>query len=505
MTGHVFETDFPNEYESWDAVEPIALFAAPVVRVCKSGHVVKLLQAEAKGVDYLVLWLDCDREGENICFEVIDCVKPEMAHGQRSKQTIFRAHFSAITPQDIQLAMKRLGEPNKNESMAVEARQELDLKVGVAFSRFQTRYFQGKYTDLDARCISYGPCQTPTLGFCVQRHLDIMQFCPEPFWTIEIKATQNGTVCTFEWARGRIFDQAVCTSIHATLAGESTLRVDAVEQKEVKKGRPTPMNTVEMLKAASKALGIGPHQAMNAAEHLYLNGYLSYPRTESTAYPKSFDIAATLDQQAAHPTWGNFVTELLAAGFQKPKGGVDMGDHPPITPCRAARPGELHGNEAQMYELVTRHFIASVSPDALFLQTKVSAVVAEEHFELSGKELIEPGWLAVTRSYKPDEHKSFPSFTEGDEVSLCSDQVTLKDGMTQPPGYLTEADLIGIMEQNGIGTDASIPSHIKNICDRNYVTTEAGRTLVPTQLGIVLVQGYHRIDPDLVLPKVPSP
>ena len=233
-------------------------------------------------------------------------------------------------------------------------------------------------------------------------------------------------------------------------------------------------------------------------------GYLSYPRTESTGYPKSFEIATTLAQQTHHPSWGSFVTELLEAGFTKPKGGVDAGDHPPITPCRAASPGELHGNEAQIYELVTRHFIATVSPDALFLQTKVCASVGGEIFLLSGKELLEPGWLAATRSFKPNEQTRFPRFAAGDEFDLCKGQIQLRDGWTQPPGYLTESDLIGLMEEHGVGTDASIPSHIKNICDRNYVTTETGRTLVPTQLGIVLVQGYHRIDPDLVLPKVPS-
>lgn len=164
------------------------------------------LSQEAKGCDYLILWLDCDKEGENICFEVMECVSRQIKN-IRSNNTTFRAKFSAITEKDIKHAMANLIQPNENEAKSVDARQEIDLRIGCAFTRFQTKFFQGRYGDLDSSLISYGPCQTPTLGFCVQRHDEIQSFKPESFWYIQLLV--GNPEVALEWSRNRIFSKDV--------------------------------------------------------------------------------------------------------------------------------------------------------------------------------------------------------------------------------------------------------------------------------------------------------
>ena len=119
VLGHCFSLDFAEAYRDWDACDPAELWHAPVVSVPTSGGVLKNLRETASGGDALILFLDCDREGEAIAFQVIDVCGPQLRRGA----AIRRAKFSSVTAEDIARAMRSLGEPDANLAEAVLARQ----------------------------------------------------------------------------------------------------------------------------------------------------------------------------------------------------------------------------------------------------------------------------------------------------------------------------------------------------------------------------------------------
>lgn len=526
VCGHVFSTDFPATYQNWDEADEMELFRAPVLSSAESKSIVRHLEKEAVDCDYLILWLDCDREGENICFEVIrcvqDCMKSAVWRAQtgsdEKQQTIFRAHFSALTTKDICVAMQNLVSPNENESRAVEARQELDLRVGVAFSRFQTKYFQGRYIGLDSCVISYGPCQTPTLGFIVDRHDEILSFVAEEYFTLEVGIDPGLGFASLilEWQRGRIFDKGTAEMFLAILQGDTAVECIDVREKEGRMLRPVPLNTVQLLKLASKNLGIGPHTAMRAAESLYLSGCLSYPRTESTAYPQSFDAGEGLRTVRSHPDLGSYAAELLAGGWATPRAGVDCFDHPPLMPVGEIG-GGMNADAHRIYNLVVRHFLASLSPDATFITRHLTFVAraSGEVFFASQKIEIDAGFLKIYRMHRSTgndddgeeegkQDSSLPSSITAPGGAYRISSLKLRESWTTAPAFMTESELIGCMERHKIGTDASIPSHINNVIERKYCTLGRNRTLVPSTLGVVLVHGYRRIDAELCKPDVRS-
>ena len=135
VRGHMMNYDFSSEFQEWRLEKIIELYSAQINKLvtddCKK---IKLnLENLARNVDTLILWLDCDREGENICFEVIDVVR-----SINRNVRIFRAKFSALTRNDILNAINNLEYPNENLSNAVEIRQKIDLIIGASFTRLQS-------------------------------------------------------------------------------------------------------------------------------------------------------------------------------------------------------------------------------------------------------------------------------------------------------------------------------------------------------------------------------
>ena len=155
VSGHMMELEFGIEVKSWTSINPVELFDKPVFKSVKeeSKNLERTLVEEAKKASILLLWLDCDLEGENIAYEVITVCK-----AANRNIDVYRAKFSALIPRDIIRTLNHPERPNPDLNDAVDARQEIDLRLGAAFTRFQTLRLQNKYENL-SNLISYGPCQ----------------------------------------------------------------------------------------------------------------------------------------------------------------------------------------------------------------------------------------------------------------------------------------------------------------------------------------------------------
>ena len=56
---------------------------------------------------------------------------------------------------------------------------------------------------------------------------------------------------------------------------------------------------------------------MHIAERLYLAGYITYPRAESTAYPKTFDFEEIIESLTQDPDYGKHAKGLLESKLLK--------------------------------------------------------------------------------------------------------------------------------------------------------------------------------------------
>ncbi|XP_043513149.1 DNA topoisomerase 3-alpha [Frieseomelitta varia] len=495
VSGHLLNYEFTGAYRKWNGCHPLTLFDAPVVKHCPEQNfkIRKTLEKEVKKCNALIIWTDCDREGENIGFEII-----EVCRAIKSNIRICRAKFSEITQVSINRALQNLCEPNKAISDAVNVRSELDLRIGAAFTRFQTmRLTQVFPRSLADMLISYGSCQFPTLGFVVERFLAVERFKPEPYWKLKVMDIRDDISVEFRWARGRLFEKLPCEVFLDICLEQPKATVLKVLSKPKSKWRPLPLDTVELEKQGSRKLHLSAKETMKTAEKLYTQGLISYPRTETNIFPKELNLVPLVSEQINNPAWGNFAQQLLEKGPNPRQGKKSDQAHPPIHPTKYT--DSLNGNEAKVYEFVVRHFLACLSSDAVGQETTVEIDVAGEKFGANGLQIIEKNYLNVY-IYEKWSNKEIHIYQEGQIFQPTSIDMVQEE--TCPPRLLTEADLISLMDKYGIGTDATHAEHIDTIKSRQYVGLTDGKYLIPGKLGIGLVMGYDSMGFEMSKPNL---
>ncbi|KAG9391189.1 DNA topoisomerase 3 alpha [Carpediemonas membranifera] len=474
---------FPQGTKDWNGVDPAVLFTCPVTKhITKdAAKIARQIEKEARRADHLVLWTDCDREGENIGAEIADT-----AGRANPRIDVHRARFNAVTGYDVTRALDNLDKLDTALAAAADVRSELDLRIGAAFTRHLTLSARRHMGMSAPKLLSYGPCQIPTLGLVIEAADRHDTFIPQSFWYLKLFATLPWGKVPFTWTRGRLFDQRAVEILHARTVDRPVL-LERVEEAESKVVRPRPMDTIGLQTSMARRYRVPASTTMKVAESLYQRGLLSYPRTETTIFAQTIDLDRILSDISSTPEVARMAARLRELGRVSPRNdGRSDGAHPPIHPTG---PATLPGGsvEQKLYDLVTRRFMACQAPDGVDSTMRLSATVGPERFHASFRSVKSKGWREFEGSGGNERGLPEASQVRGLR-ELPSTGVKLESGQTEPPPLLDEAGLIRAMNDRGIGTDATTAEHVNTIISRNYATRETS-AIKPTPLGRGLISG----------------
>jgi DNA topoisomerase-1 len=488
LRGHVVEVDFEPGYQNWRSEEytPRSLIDAKTIKIPTEKKIVYLLQKLAKKADRVTIATDFDTEGELIGKEAFELIR-----AVNSGVPVDRARFSAITPQEINNAFSHTTDLDFALAAAGEARQSIDLMWGASLTRLISLAARRGGQNI----LSVGRVQTPTLSMIVDREKEIESFVPEKYWQLGLLTRKGDELIEARHTHGRFKEKAAAEQARDRTR-EPLIVTDVREGTKVDRS-PSPFDTTSFIVAAAR-LGFPAATAMRIAEELYMNGYISYPRTDNTVYPATLDLDGIL-RTLRQSVFGKDVEWVIANRRPVPTRGKKFStDHPPIHPtapatrvttrqsvCRGTY-NALGDNAFALYELVVRRFLATLAPDAQWQTLKVLFDAGGEQYTATGGILLVPGWHAV---YPFSEAKEMvlPALSVGERLPIKN--VTFDEKETQPPARYTQSRLIQRMEELGLGTKSTRHEVIAKLVSRKYVE---GNPLRPTLVGRAVTESLEQ-------------
>lgn len=474
-------------------------FAPQYVAIKGRAKVLSELQAAAAKVEKVYLAPDPDREGEAIAWHLREALGTKVA-----KEKFCRVTYNEITAPAIRKAFSQPGEINQLRVDSQQARRILDRVVGYKVSPMLWRRIPG--------ASSAGRVQSVALRLVCEREKAIRGFQPEPYWVLGVKAAKRveprgpftAYLAKLNGAKADVKDEALARRLVEELKRRD-LRVAEVVRKEIRKNAPPPFITSSLQQAASGALGFSPSRTMRIAQKLYegvdlghgsASGLITYMRTDS------FSVAQEAREQARDYVLKTHGPEFLPETpnvFRSRASAQEA--HEAIRPTDPARAPEslkdvLERDDWRLYDLIWRRFMASqMAPARIAQRTAEIEAVGEGPdsflFRATASELVFPGFMRVSgleqrkkeeaEGADGEEVENLPPLEKGeglDPVEWLNDRKE-----TQPPPRFSEASLVKVLEENGVGRPSTYAQIISTLLDRKYVDREK-RTLVPSELGM---------------------
>uniref|UniRef100_A0AC34G9V0 DNA topoisomerase n=1 Tax=Panagrolaimus sp. ES5 TaxID=591445 RepID=A0AC34G9V0_9BILA len=286
-------------------------------------------------------------------------------------------------------------------------------------------------------------------------------------------------------------------------------------QEHFSQAPPDGLYSMEYFQLLSEHLQIDPVAAVSDAESLYLQNLLSYPRTSSTKFPADLDVYQLFNQIQDNliEIFGSFAVtpEDIIPNIQETlERGKAIGNHVPIIPTGKAPPQELKNTrKGKVYQFICYYFMASfMKPYEYVKETVTFSIGGKYKFYYSFYKTINEGFTKALPCMKVQtiEEEIFSKhFIPGKKFHCSTNFIPVPH-----PRYFSESMLIKKMEEYNIGTDGSVPEHLKNLRESSYAVVVNTATIIdeyrrirqylPTALGIKLIEAYERSIPELIDP-----
>lgn len=431
---------------------------------------IKKIKEAAKTADKIYICSDDDREGHEIAEEVVELLK-------QYKKKLIRTTFNEITESAVKNAINNPTGFNENMALAAEARLIIDRLIGYRTSPVVLSKIGAP---------SAGRVQSALLNLLAEKEEAIRKFKPVKYFDIFLdfkKGNSNLTAKLFQIKTKKIekiTDKMVVDEVIKNCKpGEYT--IDKITQKEKLIEPKLPLTTAALQQLASNILNWSPAKTQKFAQSCFEKGYITYIRTDAVRFAPEF-IESAKDHIEK-----NFGKNLYRGlNIPKEKNEHAQNAHEAIRPTDLQNtPSKmtqiLDNDEAKLYKLIYNYSLAAFFVPAKVLDTDIIIKNSDYLFKTSGRIVTFESFLQLTNDL--EQSKKLPEFKENEKIN--DKELYFVEKETLPPQRYSEAGLVKLMQDTGIGRPSTFSATIETLKKREYIKVEK-KSVYVSEMGLKL-------------------